>query len=283
MDIQLFNTSIDGHNKLPICLDVLFPVKTFNHTLIIFCHGFKGFKDWGSFNFVSNEFAQKGFVFLKFNFSHNGTSLGQKSDFVNMDAFSMNNYSIELEDLDFVLNWVEQSFENLFGKSYNSLILMGHSRGGGISILKAATDSRINKLITWSAVSDFEKRFNAYPLLDWKKDNVIFIPNSRTNQQMPLHYQFYENFMMHKNSLNILESATRIRIPWLIVHAKDDEVVLPDEAELLHKTNALSKLKWIDHGGHTFGAKHPFDNDKISEFLVEAIKSSINFSYINKL
>ena len=41
-----------------------------NKPLVIFCHGFKGFKDWGPFNEVSNQFVNAGLNFLKFNFSY---------------------------------------------------------------------------------------------------------------------------------------------------------------------------------------------------------------------
>ena len=40
--------------------------------LILFVHGFKGFKDWGVFNLMANAFAEKDFIFLKINLSHNG-------------------------------------------------------------------------------------------------------------------------------------------------------------------------------------------------------------------
>ena len=282
MDIQVFNSQCEGYNKLPITIDVHLKQRSFNSSLVIFCHGFKGFKDWGSFNFIANEFAKSGFAFLKFNFSHNGTTPEKLTEFGDLEAFSQNNFSIELFDLDCVLNWVQESFANVVGLPYNSIILMGHSRGGGISILKAATDKRISKLITWSAVSDFEKRLSAYQIDKWKEDQIIYIANSRTNQQLPLHYQFYEDFVKNKEKLNILESARSIQIPWLIVHAKDDEVVLPIEAMLLEKSNLKTQLKWINGGGHTFGAKHPFDNDANSEVLLDAISESINFTEINQ-
>ena len=67
------NFVISSKRNKKINIDIKFS-KTKNSPLIIFSHGFKGFKDWGAFNLVSNIFANYGLNFLKFNFSHNGVS-----------------------------------------------------------------------------------------------------------------------------------------------------------------------------------------------------------------
>ena len=59
----------------PILADIYYP-NISNGCLVVFCHGFKGFKDWGAWHLVAEKFAQDGFIFLKFNFSHNG--IGQE-------------------------------------------------------------------------------------------------------------------------------------------------------------------------------------------------------------
>ena len=42
-----------------------------------------------------------------------------------------------------------------------NITVIGHSRGGGISIIKASEDQRITKLITWASVSDYGSRFGS--------------------------------------------------------------------------------------------------------------------------
>ena len=63
--------------------------------IILFVHGFKGFKDWGAFNLIADYFAEAGFVFIKMNFSHNGLSLEEDYYFEDLEAFGQNNFSIE--------------------------------------------------------------------------------------------------------------------------------------------------------------------------------------------
>src|SRR5690606_40169934 len=56
--------------------------------IVVFLHGFKGFKDWGHFNEVMHFFAENNMVFVKFNFSHNGGTIDQPIDFPDLDRKS---------------------------------------------------------------------------------------------------------------------------------------------------------------------------------------------------
>ena len=59
-----------------------------------------------------------------------------------------------------MLNWIifNADFNHQINK--NRINLFGHSRGGGISILKANEDSRINKVVSWASPSNFIKRMD---------------------------------------------------------------------------------------------------------------------------
>ena len=87
------------HNNKSITFDLRYNEDLKKKPLIIFLHGFKGFKDWGHFNMIADYFVNQGFAFLKMNFSHNGTSPEQLIDFVDLEAFGQNNFSIELDDV----------------------------------------------------------------------------------------------------------------------------------------------------------------------------------------
>ncbi len=58
------NVVIEGLNKKPILTDIGFLKNNKPKPIIIFLHGFKGFKDWGHFNSVMNFFIQQKFVFI---------------------------------------------------------------------------------------------------------------------------------------------------------------------------------------------------------------------------
>ena len=68
------NFIILGFDNRPMLCDLYLPVNK-DATVVIFSHGFKGFKDWGAFNEIAFYFQQEGIAFLKFNYSHNGTTV----------------------------------------------------------------------------------------------------------------------------------------------------------------------------------------------------------------
>ena len=273
------NNILKRNHKKPILWDAFYNQNGNPKPLVIFCHGYKGFKDWGAWDLVAERFSNAGFFFVKFNFSHNGGAMNQPIDFPDLEAFSENNYSKELEDLDDLINYL-QSSENVLSKNFDlkNLILIGHSRGGGIATIKASEDARITQLVTWASVSDFGKRMGtAEELQQWKSDGVKYVINARTKQRMPHNYQFYEDFKANEARLNIETSAQKIRIPHLIVHAKEDPSVSFNEAIALNKFNPQSELVNITDSDHVFGASHPWDNNILPTKLQTVVDTTIAF------
>jgi pimeloyl-ACP methyl ester carboxylesterase len=266
-------------NKKAIVWDAFFNKDNKRKPLVIFCHGYKGFKDWGAWDLVAQEFAKANLFFMKFNFSHNGGTIEIPIDFPDLEAFAENNYSKELEDLDNVLNFLTSN-HNLHNKEidFTNISLIGHSRGGGISIIKASEDARITKLITWASVSSFGKRTSTTgDLIQWKKEGVKYVLNGRTKQQMPHNYQFYEDFINNEKRLDIESAIKKIIIPTLIIHGTDDPSISFSEAENLYAWNKNAYLYPIENANHVFNSKHPWDEQQLPEALNQVIMKSIAF------
>src|SRR6187402_3181476 len=77
----------------PILTDIFFEEGGGPKPVLIYAHGFNGFKDWGNFDLLAQQFAAAGFVLIKFNFSHNGTTPEAPEDFVDLESYAENNYS----------------------------------------------------------------------------------------------------------------------------------------------------------------------------------------------
>ena len=170
---------------------------SFNGNLIVFAHGYMGYKDWGAWNLMQNFFVEKGFAFCKFNFSHNGGTLENPIDFPDLEAFSNDTYSKEVFDLQQILNLLESEFDIL-----PNIHLLGHSRGGGIVLLNA-DDPRVTSVATLAAISSIEKRFSDEKMLaDWKEKGIRFATNQRTKQEMPHSYLQVEDFLANKEKLS---------------------------------------------------------------------------------
>ncbi len=272
------NIIIEGKHQKPIVTDVYYEDNNKPKKVIIFCHGYKGFKDWGAWGLMAEAFANAGFFFVKFNFSHNGGTVNQPIDFPDLEAFGNNNYTKELDDLETVLDWVSSNkkYSNQLDK--NNISLIGHSRGGGIVLLKANEDARIKKVITLAAVCDFGKRTATIGDLEqWKNDGVKYVVNGRTKQNMPHFYQFYEDFKANEKRLNIQNATENLEISHLIIHGDNDTSVLINEAENLKKWNTKADYKIIKNANHVFNVSHPWKEKDLSKELKEVVKNSIDF------
>ena len=82
------NLVLKRENNKPIVWDAFFNNNDNKKPLVIFCHGYKGFKDWGAWNLVAEAFMKANVFFVKFNFSHNGGTVEQPIDFPDLEAFA---------------------------------------------------------------------------------------------------------------------------------------------------------------------------------------------------
>ncbi|MBK9331495.1 MAG: dienelactone hydrolase family protein [Ignavibacteria bacterium] len=251
--------------------------KDFKLPVVILFHGFKGFKDWGCFPYMMEKITAEGFCTVAFNFSYNGTGDDKKdhSDFTRLDLFAKNTFSRELDDAGSLIDYL---FENAGELNIDTdrITLLGHSRGGGTAILKAAEDKRINRLIVLSSVCNFD-RYSDVLKSKWKGTGYFEVLNSRTNQVMRMNYTLIEDLEKNKERLNIQNAISRLEIPTLIIHGTQDITVDYSNAEdLFSRSNKeLTSLKLIDNTGHTFGAVHPYEGS--SKALEEVISLIINF------
>lgn len=241
--------------------------------LVIFAHGYKGYKDWGAWNLMAEKFAKAGFFFVKFNFSHNGTTIEDPLNFADLEAFGNNNYSKELSDLGAVIDFFVKDAH----VDDQKIILIGHSRGGGISIIKTFEDERINGLIALASVDTLDRFPTGERLEKWKNEGVYYVLNGRTKQEMPHYYQFYEDYEKDVHRFDVERATEMAKAHLLVVHGTNDESVSPKDAEHLHLLNPNSELFLIENANHTFGAKEPWTENDLPKDLNSVTEKCIDF------
>lgn len=241
-----------------------------NGNCIIFVHGFKGFKDWGFVPYLSEYFSNKGYFVITFNFSHNGVGVGSL-DFNELDKFAENTYSMEINELQDVIKAYRNGF---FGKvnNENKIGLLGHSRGGGVSLITSSLNKNLSSIVTWSSISRFD-RWSDRQKKEWKDQGYFEILNTRTKQKMRMNLGLLSDIEMNgKGLLNIESALKKIDIPYLIIHGDQDLAVSINEAEDIYNWSNKSSTEFlkISGTGHTFDIKHPFEGsskafDKVLE------------------
>jgi len=262
---------LSGAGDKTISGDVTFDDDSTNQPSILFIPGFKGFKDWGAHNLVAGRFAAEGYRYFKFNFSHSGVKPEHPGDVTDLEAFAANTISMELKDLDTAINYIKHTYP------LTPLFVIGHSKGGGLAILRGAGDSRINKVITWSAIADFSSLWKKEQEKDWLETGRIYVENARTKEKMPLNSTLLQDYNANKDEFNILNAASAISIPWLILHGDEDINVPFSVAQQLAQVQTRAKLQKIQGANHVFGASHPYTKDDLPEALQEVFEKTLAF------
>jgi pimeloyl-ACP methyl ester carboxylesterase len=270
-ELRIENALYKGSDGRCAFFDLHLP-ENFNGRLVIFVHGYKGFKDWGAWNLVDFECTYNGFGFAKLNLTYNGGNDIYARDFPDLEAFSRNTYSKEINDIRFFLDHLDS-----LNLPEHSKHLIGHSRGGGVGLIAASEDSRIASICTWAAISSIEKRMpQGEKLEQWKTDGVRYELNTRTQQEMPILYSFYEDFLQNQSRLNIEIACKKIKIPRLLIHGSADEAVLIEEGHQLSEWLQVPLIE-IPNANHTFGAQHPMNGYKLPSDLKTVVDLALRF------
>ncbi|HSG80683.1 MAG TPA: alpha/beta fold hydrolase [Gemmatimonadota bacterium] len=258
MSIRHWRFELSGQDGNPIRGDVRITSEPRPGAAIIICHGFKGFKDWGFFPYVSEQLAARtGYPVVAFNFSGNGVG-ADLLNFTELDKFEANTFSKELADLQAVLNAL--SAGRLQGAGARRRFgLLGHSRGGVSTIVTGAEDERVGAVVTWNAVAYLD-RWSDEKKAEWRRERRIEILNARTKQMMPLGIGLLEDYEHNAERFHLEKAASRLQAPYLIVHGTADESVSVDDGHRLAAAapEDRSRFALIEGGGHTFAAVHPF-------------------------
>lgn len=254
----------------PLHVDLRYPAGMAGLSLVVICHSFMAFKDWGFFPYVAGRIADAGFASISFNFSLNGV-VDHGDRITEFDRFRQNTFSRELSDLSAIIDAIDNRAIGAGTIDPSRICLMGHSRGGGVAIVHSASDPRIKALLTWSAISTFD-RWTPHQKENWKRLGNLALARDSTISPLRLGIGLLHDLENHRKKLDIVEAASRIRIPWLLLHGRADVTVPLREAELLYDSadKKLTSLAFFDGLGHLYNGASPREDgymtlDKILE------------------
>jgi uncharacterized protein len=251
--------SLTNRRGLPFAVDIRRPVGQGARPIVVVCHGFKGFKDFAFFPYMSRKLCEQGFGVITMNFSGNGIG-DDPQNFTALDKFAQNTISQELDDIEAVLEGIAAGV--LLGSAGNPrrIGIMGHSRGGCTAVVKASLDPRLKCLVTWASPAALGG-YSDDILRQWKEDGRYNFVNARTKQDMFVNYAYMEDIQANHDRYSLDLAVSRLTIPYLTVHGTDDESVSVEAAHRLHgyAKTGKAELALVEGGTHTFGTKHPFE------------------------
>lgn len=270
MKKDINNAIFTGAENKKSLYDLAIP-NDWNGKLVIFIHGYMGYKDWGCWNLVQDFFTQNQYGFIKYNVSHNGGTIENPIDFDDLASFSQNNYLKELQDFEAITNLVQSEFDEM-----PEIYVIGHSRGGGISLLQS-DNGLVSKIVSWAGISSIADRFpTGDDLIEWQEHGYYYRKNGRTGQTMPHKYTQYENFLKYEQRLNIENYCKNSTTPTLVIHGENDTSVPLTEGENIAKW-LETKLHIIPGTQHTFDSSQPWDKLEMPAALNQACQLTLDF------
>ncbi|WP_240414055.1 alpha/beta hydrolase family protein [Paenibacillus periandrae] len=240
--------------------------------VLLICHGFKSFKDWGFFPYIATRFAEQGYYVITFNFSCNGVN---ETDFDELERFAVNTFSREQQDLEVILQaLLANKLPVADAADKESIHLWGHSKGGGTAIIFAAEHPQVKSVITWNGIG-FTDLFDDTFKKQLEEYGIAYVANVRTKQEMPIKAVFYEDLLANRERFNIVKQLAGLTIPVLQIQGDQDSPRLMEGFKQMREGDDKHSVVTIADGNHTFGAVHPFKGTTTQ--LEQAIQASLQF------
>lgn len=274
--------TVPSNEDLPIYYDLLVPAANSGTVLpvVLFLHGFKGFKDWGAFPDACEEIAMAGFAVVSFNLSLNGVGKSM-TEFDEPELFARQILSQDLDDVGAVIEAIKtkQISNEKVNLDTDRIGIIGHSRGGHTAVVAAAEYADIHTLVTWSAVADYNSRWSDKMIGDWEKKGYTEIENSRTGQVFKIDKKVYDDAVENADKLMAIKRVKELHIPCMFIAGKNDDSVPVLESEQLYRSCPADEkeIRLIDNAGHTFQVSHPFDHKNFPQEFEDVIDLTLGW------
>jgi len=240
--------------------------------MVLLCHGFKGYKDYGFTPHLAQALAGHGFVTHRFNFSHSGITQDYTT-FARPDLFERDTWGKQIHDLQAVA--AAAAAGQLPGKTTEPLptIWFGHSRGGVTVLLTAARvfqdqgqrgETSVPQPVGVVAAASPQNSclLDDDQLHQLRHRGYIESLSSRTGQVLRINKTWLQEIEQDPQSFDPVHAIGLIPCPVLLVHGDADQTVPIDTSRNLANAGPSATLQEIPGAGHTFNARNPLPLDK---------------------
>uniref|UniRef100_A0A4Y8PT43 AB hydrolase-1 domain-containing protein n=2 Tax=Paenibacillus athensensis TaxID=1967502 RepID=A0A4Y8PT43_9BACL len=149
------------------------------------------------------------------------------------------------------------------------LVLLGHSRGGGTSLVYALDHpEQVAGVISWNGITDLDLLTDADKAA-MRSAGRSYTANARTKQMMPLDLAILQDLEQHRERYDLPGRIAAIRCPVYLIQGTEDGDRRLSGSALLQQRNPAVQWELVQGGNHTFGAVHPYAGE--TEELREAI------------
>ncbi len=238
--------------------------------MMIICHGFKGYKDYGFIPQLAAAACQRGIIAHRFNFSHSGVTQDHQT-FARPDLFERDTWGKQIHDLKAVVAAAAE--DQLPGAASGKLPMCwyGHSRGGvtvllGAAIASAASNHTIAGRpvgIIAAAAPQSSCSLDPDQVHRLRRRGYLETPSSRTGQVLRVGKTWLEEMEQDPAAYDPLAAIGKVRCPVLLIHGDNDETVpVGDAHRLKSAAGDRARLEVLAGASHTFNAPNPLPLDQ---------------------
>ncbi|MCU0797558.1 MAG: lysophospholipase [Akkermansiaceae bacterium] len=209
-------------------LDSAYHEATREGVLVVLAHGVTGNKDRPLLVKLATELAARGWPCLRISYSGNGESGGDFRDAT---------ITKESEDLRDLLDQLPAGLK---------IAYIGHSMGGAVGLLTTPLDERIRVLVTLAGM------VHTGEFVDREFGEVV--PGEGfmwDDEDCPLSRKYVDDL---ESIGDLLDEASQLRVPYLLLHGDADDVVPPSDSEDAHAAARVKErdLVVFPGAGHSF-------------------------------
>ncbi|MCK4871716.1 MAG: hypothetical protein KAS72_03220 [Phycisphaerales bacterium] len=246
-DGQLIRGSIDRPKGEPRCV-------------VLFSHGFKGYKDYGFIPVLGRSLAKIGCIVHRFNFSHSGMGEGVET-FEHPDLFQQDTWNKQVFDITQVARSLRAGALPETDADL-PIVFLGHSRGGATCLLTAGRMFRDDDgplpagVITMSAPSETCSLATG-DLRVLLADGRLKSPSARTGQDLYIGADWYGEQQHNPADHDLLSLCGHITCPVLAVHGRSDPTVPAGAADEIAVSCPDGVAALVEGGDHVYNTANP--------------------------
>ena len=224
--------------------------------VMLICHGFKGYKDYGLLPQLAERAAQRGLIAHRFNFSHSGMTR-EIDRFVRPDLFSQDTWMKQVQDVRAVTGAIGR--DEIPGVQL-PMVWFGHSRGGVAVLLanvRATVGGRAVGLVL-AATPNYAMNLSEEDKQTLRAHGRLPVESARTGQTLHIGKQWLDEIEADPDFHDPERAIAAADVPVLILHGTADQTVPVHAANRLHHAAPQSStLHLIEGASHTFNAPNP--------------------------
>lgn len=226
--------------------------------LAILCPGYLDSKDYDHIKTLAQDLAKEGYTAVRFDPIGTWESDGKISDYTTTQY---------LKDIRNVLEYM------LKQGSFEHILIGGHSRGGMVSILYAARDPRISKVLGIMPSSLYMDK-NDNRVLEAKK--IGFSTSYRDlpkNRDQKKEFSVPYSHFLDNLKYNRLKAVKRIKVPIILVAGELDKMSPAEKVrEIFDNANEPKKFILIPGIGHDY-RKNPSGIKLVNDVILKQLKN----------